>query len=63
MEDDGDGFVVGIRDVFDVYFFLFQGLCSDVSVGCKQGMDYCWDCSGEDDCVWVDEVFEVLVFD
>ena len=26
-------------------------------------MEYCWDCSGEDACVWVDEVCEVLVVD
>ena len=63
MEDDGDGLGVGVRDVFDIYFFMYQGLCRDVSVGRKQGMEYCWDCSGEDACVWVDEVCEVLVVD
>ena len=26
-------------------------------------MEYCWYCSGEDACVWVDEVCEVLVVD
>ena len=26
-------------------------------------MEYFWDCSGEDACVWVDEVCEVLVVD
>ena len=26
-------------------------------------MEDCWDCSGEDTCVWVDEVCKVLVVD
>ena len=26
-------------------------------------MEYCWDCAGEDACVWVDKVYEVLVVD
>ena len=26
-------------------------------------MEYCWDCSGEDACVWVNEVCKVLVID
>ena len=26
-------------------------------------MEDCWDCSGEDACVWVGEVYEVLVVD
>ena len=63
MEDDGDGFDVGVRDVFDVCFFLCQGLCSDVSVGCTHGMEYCWDCSVENARAWVDEVCEVLAVD
>ena len=63
MEDDGDGFSVGVRDFFDVYLFLFQGLYSDVSVGCIQGMEYCWEYSSEYACVWVDDVCEVLVVD
>ena len=51
VEDDGDGFGVSVRDFFYIFFFLCLGLCSDVSVGCEQGMEYCWDCSGEDACV------------
>ena len=57
------GLVLAYVIFFDIYFFLCQGLCSDVSVGCEQSMEYCWNCSGEDACVWVDWVYEVLVVD
>ena len=54
MEDDGDGLGVSVNDFLDVFFFMCQGLCSDVSVGCEQRMEYCYNCSGENACVWDD---------
>ena len=38
-------------------------MCRDVSVGCKQVMEDCWDCSKEDACVWFNKFCEVLVVD